>query len=352
MKVLIIQQKMIGDVLTSSILLEAIRTRYPKSELHYLINSHTHPVIQNNPHPNKILLFEAKHKQLKHLISLGKALKREKYDVVIDVYAKLSSLILTRISKSKLRIGYRKYYTALFYNQPITREKTPNHNTSLAIENRMKLLEPLDIEFYPANPQIYLTEDEKQNAQFFLKKNGINLKKPTYMISVLGSGPQKTYPAKYMAECLDVISEASSSAQILFNYIPNQKKEAYNIYQLCNKQTQQKIYFDVYGKSLREFLAITHNCNALIGNEGGAVNMAKAMNIPTFTIFNPLLTKKSWFGKSETKRHVAVHLGDFYDLTNEKNLSKPEDTKRLYLKLKPKYFKDDLLKFLKNIGQD
>ena len=49
MKILVIQQKMIGDVLTSSILFEAIKTKHPNYELHYVINSNTHAVVEHNP---------------------------------------------------------------------------------------------------------------------------------------------------------------------------------------------------------------------------------------------------------------------------------------------------------------
>jgi len=38
MKILVIQIKMIGDVLTSSILFEALRKEFPTAELHYMIS--------------------------------------------------------------------------------------------------------------------------------------------------------------------------------------------------------------------------------------------------------------------------------------------------------------------------
>ena len=61
MKVLVIQQKMIGDVLTSSILFEAIKIEHPSAELHYLINSHTVPVVENNPFVDKLVLLSLIH---------------------------------------------------------------------------------------------------------------------------------------------------------------------------------------------------------------------------------------------------------------------------------------------------
>jgi heptosyltransferase-2 len=57
MKVLIIQQKMIGDVLATSVLFEAIKQKYPKAKLHYVLNSHTYPVVEHNPFIDKFHFF-------------------------------------------------------------------------------------------------------------------------------------------------------------------------------------------------------------------------------------------------------------------------------------------------------
>lgn len=37
---------MIGDVLTTSILFEALKKEFPKAQLHYLVMKHTTPVIK------------------------------------------------------------------------------------------------------------------------------------------------------------------------------------------------------------------------------------------------------------------------------------------------------------------
>jgi len=55
---------------------------------------------------------------------------------------------------------------------------------------------------------------------------------------------------------------------------------------------------------------LTSHCDALIGNEGGAINMAKALNIPTFTIFSPWIEKEAWNMFDDDKRHTSIHLKD------------------------------------------
>src|SRR5690606_31849878 len=122
---------------------------------------------------------------------------------------------------------------------------------------------------------------------------GISEADPLLMVSILGSSSAKTYPSRYMAEVLDHVVE-KSGAQLLFNYIPRQLEQASEIFDKCTPKTQKNIFFDVYGRDLREFMALTSQCDALIGNEGGAVNMAKALDIPTFSIFSPQIRKENW----------------------------------------------------------
>ena len=100
MKVLVIQQKMIGDVLTSTILCENIKNNLPKSEVHYLINTHTKAVVENNPYIDKIVLFTPNFRKNKlAFYNFLKGIKKENYDVVIDVYGKIESNLICFFSK-------------------------------------------------------------------------------------------------------------------------------------------------------------------------------------------------------------------------------------------------------------
>ncbi len=96
------------------------------------------------------------------------------------------------------------------------------------------------------------------------------------MISILGSSALKTYPSEYMSKVVDIIC-SNTDGIVLFNYLPNQKDEARAIYDQCNEVSKSLINFDFYANSLREFILILSQCDALIGNEGGAANMAKAL---------------------------------------------------------------------------
>lgn len=346
MKILVIQQKMIGDVLTSSILFEALRQKYPNAQLDYLINEHTFPVVEHHPFIDNFIFFTKEADSSKRaLIKLAKTIRKSDYNIIIDAYSKLSSNLITAFSKAETKISYFKYYTAHLYHHNIKRQESSEEKSGLAIINRMQLLSPLGIEATTIKPKIYLTNTEIADSKQFLKKHKIDLSQPLFMISVLGSAANKTYPFPYMAQIIDVIVERTKG-QILFNYIPKQEVEAKAILNLCKDKTKKYIKFDVFGKSLRDFLAITHHCDAVIGNEGGAINMAKALNIKTFAIYSPWIDKASW-NLFADENNISVHLKNYKpQLYNKPEKKYKKEALVLYNKFKPELFIDKLEDFL------
>src|SRR5690606_37349247 len=133
--------------------------------------------------------------------------------------------------------------------------------------------------------------------------------------------------------------------QLIFNYNPKQEREARAIVEKCKSGTIKNTHFEIFGSGLREFLALTSHCDALIGNEGGAVNMAKAIDVPTFSIFSPQIEKKVW-AVYQDDLNVAVHIDDFLP---QKNSSSEE---RTYENFKPGFFLPQLEIFLKNLNNN
>lgn len=357
LKILVIQQKMIGDVLTSSVLCQNLKEQLTNCEVHFLAHTHTIPVIENNPYIDRIVDFKQEYRKNKSsFFRFLKKIKNEKYDAIIDVYGKWESNIITIAGKAPITIAYYKSYTRFFYTNPIKRHKKDSYGLGLAIEHRLKLLLPIiknkDINELAFKPTIYLSDKEIKTATAFLDEHNIDRSKPVYMIGALGSGPSKSYPLAYLAKVIDLIC-ANSECTLLFNYIPSQLPEVTKLYQACSEQAKQQIRLGAYTKSLREFMAVLSQCTALIGNEGGAVNMAKALNIPTFSIFCPWVPKEDW-NLFDGQDNVGVHLKDYrqelYDNMKKRNIKK--DYKRYYQEFKPDFFAGRLQEFLTRLSSE
>jgi heptosyltransferase-2 len=339
MKALVIQKKKIGDVLTSTVIFEALKEKYPSIELDYLIYPNCEPVVRNNPFIKNVILLDEKTKKnfIKYITFLI-SIKKKKYNIVIDVYAKPNSLLIGIFTGAKTKISFEKTYTKLFYTNTISRKINLNTNASVAVEHRMLLLEPLGIKFKEIKPKIFLTSEEKENAKIKLISSGISISKPIIMISAIGSDESKTYNLPYMSKVIEQIAK-NNEFQLLFNHMPFQKELAHSLLKLCNQETQNKIFFNIYESDLREFLALTSHCKALIGNEGGATNMAKALNIPTFTIFAPFVKKIGWNMFENNTTNISVHIDDYLENDSLNNTEK-------YILFKPELFEDKLKKFI------
>ena len=350
MKILVIQQKMIGDVLVSSVLCNNLCKAYPEAQIAYLIYPFTAPVVENNPNIDELILFKDEYRKSK--IALLKFLwhiKKAHFDLVIDAYGKVESQLVVAFSGAKTKIGFAKKYRNFLYTHAIPELTTPKTNAGLAIENRLNLLQPLQLQIPIDNePKIFLSETEIEQGKAILEKHHLDLSQKIYMIGVLGSGTTKTYPFNYMAQVLDAIV-GQTGASLLFNYMSSQQAEAQAIFDLCQPSTQQHIHIDLVPGSIREFLAITFHCTALIGNEGGAVNMAKALGKPTFTIFSPWIIKAAWNFFEDGKKHVSVHLQEVKpELYGDKNAKEMKDEALdLYAQFTPELWLPVLENYLK-----
>lgn len=349
MKILVIQNKMIGDVLVSSIICNNLRKAYPNAQIHYLVNDNTVPVLDGNPNIDSIVLFHPKEiNNFWKLIQFAFKIRKEKYDLVIDAYSKLQSWMVVLFCGATRKISYKKWGRTLLYTDNVPMAESPKTNLGLAIERRTSLLEPLNlkIEINPV-PQLFVTEEENYFAQTLFEKHQLNPNRKTVMISLLGSENLKTYPLAYMAKLVDFIGQ-KYEVNILFNYFPKQLKEATTVLEQCSEVTKNKIYFDLLGNDLREYIAIMNRCDVIIGNDGGAINMAKALNKPSFIIFSPWIEQKIWATFEDGITHTSVHLKDFKPelIENKSEADLKTNALKLYQELTPDFIIPRLKQFL------
>ncbi len=349
-KILVIQQKMIGDVLVSSILCNNLKKAYPNGEIHYMVYEFTLPVLQDNPNIDRIILFTDKHRKNKWtFFKFMMSVRKEKYDLIIDAYSKLESWMTIWFSGASQKISYQKKGRSFLYTHNIKFINSPRTNLGLTIERRLSLLRPLqlNIEIDPI-PKLFVSENENNLAKKLLKKHGVDDCEKIIMISIIGSSNNKTYPLKYMAELIDFMAD-NFEVNFLFNYIPNQIDEATKVYNYCKASTRKHVYFDIIGKNLRAYIALMNQCELIIGNDGGAINIAKSLNKPSFIIFSPWIEKRIWATFEDGKFHKSVHLKDYkqelFDHKSEKDLKRT--SLELYQYFTPNYFLDELKIFLK-----
>lgn len=345
-KILVIQNKRIGDVLLASLIATNMKQVYPDASIDYLVYDYTTGVIENNPNIQNIIKINEKElKKIPNLISLAFKIRSSQYDIIFDPYAKFQSRVICLLSNASQRIGFKKRKknpVLPFYTNSISFLKEKSQSCGKAIEDRVHLVTSVfDIEHPVYEPKIYLTETEKA----YSKLN--SYQKPVIMFGVLGSTPQKSMPYDYIVQLVDYITE-TYDVFVLFNYAPHQKNDALGIYNNCKHKN--KIIVDIYEDTIRGFIQLMNQCTLLVGNEGGIVHISKALDKPTFTIFSPYVLKEHWASFEDGLMHTSIHLLDVHpDLFSEDRKMRrkiEEDPSFMYNQLTPEIIIRKLSPFL------
>ena len=348
-KILVIQNKRIGDVLISSVIANNLKKIFPRTHITYFVYDYTTGVLENNPNIDEI--FEVKDKELKkipNLFSTIRQLRKKKFDIIFDPYAKFQSRMICLSSSAPMRIGFKKPHKTLklpFYTHPINLLDKRSRDCGKAIEDRINIVNSVfPLENPDFEPKIFLTEEEKDYNPVR------DISGPVLMLGVLGSTPQKSMPYEYIVELINHIT-STYKATILFNYAPHQKEEALKIYEQCANKDQ--INLDIYEDSIRGFIKLMNHCDLLIANEGGSVHITKALGKPTFTIYSPYVNKEHWSSFEDGVTHDSIHLleekPDLFDsFTLEERRKIEENPDALYSELTPEMILPRLKKFLEH----
>ena len=106
-KYLFVRQDRIGDVLVSTPLIYALKSKYPEATVDFLLSSNNHFVLANEPLVRNRWIYK---KTLASAISILRMIRRERYDFVIDLMDNPSatSTILCMLAGGEWNVGLSK----------------------------------------------------------------------------------------------------------------------------------------------------------------------------------------------------------------------------------------------------
>ena len=314
-KILIVNPFGIGDVIFSTPLVEILRKNFPDSYIGYLCNRRVSELMVANPCINKIFVYEkddyrdiwksSKIECVKKIISFLRAIKKEKFNISVDLSLTYQYSMLLKLIGVKKRIGFNYRDRGIFLTDKIDMKGFENKHV---IEHYLDTLKPLgiDVKKYSAAPRIYASEENLNWAERFLKDNGIS--KDSFLIGLIpGCGASWGADARYRR--WDKKNFAALAGRLIERYnakivlLGNEKET-----QLC-EDVEALIRGEVINAcgrtSVGEFLGILSKCSMVITNDGGPLHMAVGLNIRTVSIFGPV-DEKVYGPYPPGDRHIVI----------------------------------------------
>lgn len=107
-KILVIQTAFIGDVVLATSLIENLHAAFPGATIDFLVRKGNEGLLAAHPLLRNVLIWNKKEKKIRHLLKLLFAIRKEKYDKVINVQRYAATGFLTAFSGAKEKIGFDK----------------------------------------------------------------------------------------------------------------------------------------------------------------------------------------------------------------------------------------------------
>ena len=313
MKILLIKQTSLGDLIHSTLAVEAIKKQYPEAEIHFMVDRACAFAVENNPHIDQFFYYDQqKHfKRLKknflsvfsimgEILSELRKIRRHKYDIAIDLQGIERSVFYLYFCKAKKKFVKGK--------KPFLKGFKNANKDDHAIAELKGTLSLAGIDCKRSFPKIYLHEpsvkslDEKLPEAF--KTAASDKDKKLCVISPYTSWETKDVPVKNWLSAADLITK-KEEGYFIFCATPDKKDELQKELDTHLPQfpaLKDKVLNFAGETNIQELLALISKSDLVMASEGATGHMASALDTPLCVVFGP--TKPSRVGPWGEKSKV------------------------------------------------
>lgn len=298
-RILVCQLRQLGDVILTTPSLELLHKWRPEAELHLLTEQKCVPLLDHNPHVDKI--WELDKRRLTPVyreLAWYRNVARQGYDLIVDFQQLPRCRWVVAFSRAPVRLSYTPpWYTRFLY----THHAVPL--PGYAAKCKASVLSPLGITWQGEKPRLYLTETERQNASDLLAGLGLKADGRFITLDPTHRQPTRRWPLKHYSELVRQLRRQEPEIRFLPLWGPGEEEQ---IKQLVSLTGPEHFLLPQHMLSLREMAACINAAVLHIGNCSAPRHMAVAVNTPSLTLRGS--TSDAWTYPSAEHQSLAAGL--------------------------------------------
>ncbi len=318
-KILVINPFGIGDVIFSTPLIETLKKNYPDSYIGYICNKRVSELIRTNPFLSKIFIYEkddyreiwrrSKVKCLAKILSFLKSIKKERFDISIDLSLSYQYSMLFKFIGIKKRIGFNYRGRGRFLTDKIDIDSFDDKHVILHYLDVLRLL-GIDAAENEIPPRIYASRESLDFGNRFLAEN--NIAATDLLIGMVpGCGAswgddadRRRWDRKNFAQVADKLIDKYKARIVLLG----NSREA-GICEDVRSFTGNRCVNYCGKTSIEKLIGILSKCKMVITNEGGLLHMAASLGINTVSIFGPV-NEATYGPHPKSDKHIVIAKND------------------------------------------
>jgi heptosyltransferase-3 len=310
MRFLVIQTRDIGDVLLSTALCNALKAAYPRASVDMLTMDHCVGVVERNPNIDEVLVLERKRRgHLRYMAKLLGAVRRKRYDVVLNLQGQLIGLLVCVAAWSGRRIGFDRFPWRLAHTDSFRlRDYTEPSGQGWTIDDRFELLAPIGATEQSRSYRIWLDEAEVVRGRALLEAAGLDVARPIVALGINARDDYKRWPREFYAELATWLIE-TYGVQVLVFFGPGEREYSQSFRTILPEHVRSSVFDDVDTRCIRELAMVFRHCALYVGNDTGPRHVAQAVDLAALAIVSPSSDKRAWIPWAEP-RFRALDTGD------------------------------------------
>ena len=294
--VLVVKLSAIGDVIQTLPMVEALKKRYPRASIDWLVEEEASELLFGHPALNRVIVSRRKswlkgffrkgevRKTLREIARFLQELRSRQYDLVIDNHGILKSGLLVMLSRGKRKIGYKpskgisEEGSYLFTNERYKPLSIERH----ALERYLDLVSQMGVPVEEAGLGYPLSPDFPLKAENLLRQKGF-FSRPLVVIHPMAKWETKQWPRENFSRLISALTKKKATV-----VITGSPQDVEPVEEILGRVENSAAVLNLAGKTgLKELAGIFALADLVLTPDTGPMHLAAAVKAPLIALFGP-----------------------------------------------------------------
>jgi len=267
-----VQLQRLGDVLLTTPLLDDLHRAFPSAELDFLVGQTAAPLLEHHPRIAERIVYDVARPR-----RTWRAVRARRYDWVLDVQSSPRTAPVALVSGARVRVGWRiRGPWKLVYTHTVPRDVLPQAYVPV---QRQCFLELLGVPTAPPQPRLFLTAEERRRGEVEARALGAPAGRARAGFVLSANLPAREWPIERFAHVAGTL-DADGVVPLVFHNPGDDGKVAE-----FRRLVPGAVVAHTPG--IREMACVIGACSVLISGDTGPAHVARAVGVPTVTVYGP-----------------------------------------------------------------
>lgn len=290
-KILVVKLKHLGDVLLAVPALRALREQYPHAEVTVLVNTGTEEMIDRHPLVDAVLAFPRQAlafpfwRRLREEIAFARRIRRNGFDLVIDLSGGDRAALYALLSKARYRMGYDPLGKGFVGKRLLyTHLGVPRTSGEHMVIQNLDLLRQFGINTSDLRVTLPPTDGEDQWLAERLRDAGVGEMEPVAQVHPTSRWLFKCWRDEAIARVIDRI-QTEGGIRAVVTASPDVREQN----RVCRILSMVRTApVDLTGQTtIRQLMAVARRSALFLGVDSAPMHIAAAAGTPVVALFGP-----------------------------------------------------------------